>query len=316
VLSFGTAGVATLTNAVTYGDLLYFLLDDLENVLIYQSLTKDTTSNSISRIDGNAGKIDLSYGKNGEFQLPEGNQFGPGGIEVGNGSLLISGQYSDSGPVRSVGYGILRVTNSGALDTQFGSNGMARQPTNVEDAPLSSVGTWYGTKTLADGKILAFGLYRLESLLSPSNKGVWDEALTVTRFLPNGQIDTGFGNAGTTSINVSGNQKNRPEHIRLFVTDNHFVLMKWNEPDFNFGANTLEQPVMVTLSKNGVIEKVSRALYDPLQTDLKVTNLRDTSRVMDVQALPDGSLFTVGPVCKLVPGSECQLNVGFARFSP
>lgn len=318
VVTFGTAGTATVTNPLITSGSLYYLLDDLENILVYQSVYKPnmTYDRSIRRLDGLTGNDDVSYGINGVFQMPPSGEFIADGIDFSNGSLLIAGQYSDPGPVRSVGHGLLRVTNAGVLDPNFGLNGMAREPVNVEDAPLTNIGYWYGSKVLADGKILAFGRSGLESSTLPSQPVFWDGALTVTRFLPNGQIDTEFGKAGSTSINVLGNKKLPPNYIKLFVTNNNIVLVQWHIPNFNAGGGTLERPVIVTLSKNGVIEKVNRLLYDPSQTDLTVAIRRDTSRVMDVQALTDGSFLTVGPVCKLVPGAECQPNIGFARFNP
>jgi uncharacterized delta-60 repeat protein len=105
-----------------------------------------------------------------------------------DGKIVMTGQSNN-------GFAVARYLPNGALDTSFGTGGVAVSfPVNYWGAYGGRAGALQ-----ADGKILVAGTTRTNGSWGNSRDG-----MAVVRYLANGKLDTGFGANGLATINVSG----------------------------------------------------------------------------------------------------------------
>lgn len=134
------------------------------------------------------GSLDTSFGNEGITYL----NTGPGENILlamtmqADGNILIAG-YAQNQEYKNVPL-ILKLTESGELDSSFGIDGMASVPVTESDNDFSAIGIQ------TDGKILAAGHI--------SNGFNWFSAL-IARFNPDGSIDTTYGLKGIVNMNVN-----------------------------------------------------------------------------------------------------------------
>jgi uncharacterized delta-60 repeat protein len=126
------------------------------------------------------GALDSSFGTGGAVDLPDTVTARALALD-GNGGVLIGGEG---------GFTVSRYGPDGSLDTGFGSNGQAPDPT-------AGRGQVNAIAVQADGGVVAGGLYS-------------DFGFTLARWSAGGSLDTGFGQQGLvrTSFNDIGQSSN------------------------------------------------------------------------------------------------------------
>ncbi len=139
------------------------------------------------------GSLDSTFGVNG-FATPRffaADEFAYGMALQADGKIVLSGSTLDAGGHNMPS--LVRLNQDGSLDSTFGTSGIAIISVTEIDNKLSNV------FIQADGKIVASGHFDQGLTLS----GQFDFDILVTRFNPNGTIDSTFGTAGLTITPIS-----------------------------------------------------------------------------------------------------------------
>jgi uncharacterized delta-60 repeat protein len=123
-------------------------------------------------------------------------------------------------------------SQDGALDTNFGTNGVAIIDNGTDNAEILSI-------TKSDTKITAAGF--------TSDGGT--EVFTVVRFGLDGSLDTGFGTNGYVKIPL-GSGNGRATSI-LQQADGKYVAGGWAR------FSNKEQYVVVRITENGTLDKIT-----------------------------------------------------------
>ena len=309
--SFGSNGVSSVGNTIPDYGRIRFVLDDSENLYLY-----DPSSRAVARVNSSTGALDTGFGGTGSVPLPKNFEL-IGMVPVGN-DLWLSGSFSEKNELgQSISlFGLIKLKSTGVFDSSFGKEGMFEWPKPITEVPRQD--TWTHVSVQTDGSVLAFGTtgFAIRSVNPSTNREEYltDLALSVTRLLPNGQVDTAFGTNGSTSVGVLGVKTAiLLTGVKGFISNGKIQLVQQPQVLPNESATPL---IVVTVSTSGVLEKITRATYDPAIVDLGGASYRDETKVWNFEALPDGSLFTVGPICSVVTGTLCQQNIGFSHFNP
>ena len=137
------------------------------------------------------GSLDISFGVGGYVTTDSGSpEDRPHTVLVQpDGKIVVTGQSAG-------GFTAVRYLTHGALDTDFGTDGLAVTFTNP-GSEYDNGG--YGGALQADGKILIAG-----TIQTTTSWGSSRATMAVVRYLANGTLDMGFGAAGQVVFNVSG----------------------------------------------------------------------------------------------------------------
>ncbi len=137
------------------------------------------------------GALEASFGTHGVVKVPPptkgGNMVNAATLQEDGKIVLAGSDYPDTsieGPTRPV---VWRLTQTGVLDSTFGTDGRAEGRSKVGN------NLFYGVSVLADGKIVAAGAYQEKVVL---------DSWQVARFTPAGVLDSTFGSAGTSVFDV------------------------------------------------------------------------------------------------------------------
>jgi uncharacterized delta-60 repeat protein len=146
----------------------------------------DDGSAIVFRRYGATGALDTAFGASG-LAVFSGMKGGRELAIQADGTILAVGDLT-----AGAGFGVIRITSAGALDTTFGVNGIAQQ-----GAGSSVRGN--ALKVQSDGKIVAAG-----------TGATGQAAVAVARFNADGSNDTGFGNSGVAvhQFTLSGDEGN------------------------------------------------------------------------------------------------------------
>ena len=177
--SFGTNGIINLSRLgmINVGAIT---LDSSGRILVAGSGTvNDVTSLILTRLT-TAGAVDTTFGSYGTAVLPLANHsvFASSIAVESDGSTLIGAQTETDGGF-AMNWLLSHVTASGAVDTAFGTNGVAIFP-QFTNWPPSSI------EPLSGGSFLAGGMLN-------STAGI-------ARFTPTGTLDTTFGSDGVAAV--------------------------------------------------------------------------------------------------------------------
>ena len=167
------------------------------------------------------GSFDTSFGTNGikkyiynDFKLyPWGNTVNmplPLMIQPISGRLILAANICRPNSTTNGQFGLFGFKDNGSFDTTFGTNGVVRYDVagNTQFSDLLSA------KIQRDDKILVGGWYNLP-----------DNAYCVSRFLPTGQIDKTFGNAGDAAFNYKINDVDEGEGLAIQPSDGKILLL-------------------------------------------------------------------------------------------
>ena len=139
------------------------------------------------------GTLDPRFGEGGRVITPMPSADGANGVEavaVQPDRRIVAVGTAGLGSGNNIGFAVVRYLPNGKLDKKFGVNGVAITPVGpVGDGGAS------GLAIQPDGKIVVVG---------GANDDDNNATFAVARYLPNGTLDTAFGNAGTLLISLAG----------------------------------------------------------------------------------------------------------------
>ncbi len=182
---------------------------------------------SIARFESN-GDFDLTFGNQGKVIVsiaPSGQEYCEGMVLQPDGKIIAAGSYFNG---TDQDFAVVRYNSNGSLDTTFGTGGISTlQISNTPD---------YCTSVLlqSDGKIVLGGI---TEYMNDSTK------TSFARLLPNGTIDSLFGNAGishpvnTTQDYVSGIKFDSNERIVVLNYGNSFRCLNDGSLDLSYGIS-------------------------------------------------------------------------------
>ncbi|WP_051957633.1 T9SS type A sorting domain-containing protein [Altibacter lentus] len=199
----------------------------------------------------NEGNLDSSFDNDGIVKTQVGTS-GSGAYDIllqPDGKILVA-SISNNG--NNIDFALLRYLPNGSLDTSFGTNGIvttnfgANSNERVEDLALQP-----------DGKIIAAG--------TTDNGTSGTNDFAVVRYLPNGNIDTNFGDNGVLIADVAGNRNDRLNAVAL-NSDGKIVISGMTYAD----EVGLYRNAMIRLLSNGQIDLAAGAngrVISDLKTD-------------------------------------------------
>ncbi|MBK7472153.1 MAG: hypothetical protein IPI73_17630 [Betaproteobacteria bacterium] len=132
------------------------------------------------------GDLDVTFGAGGRRDPGINGVFGL--VLQPDGKFVVGGSaYAGS----AEGFGLVRLSADGTVDTSFGSNG-----TGIVSSAFGSGGA-YARKLLlqSDGKVIAIGF-------TNAGSSATFNAIALARYLPDGSLDTTFGAGGQQTYNV------------------------------------------------------------------------------------------------------------------
>ena len=185
---FGSGGIVTTA---------FYTADARANAIAIQSDGKilvagfgKNTNNDFSIVRyTSAGALDSGFGTGGKKQVSVGTNDGATGIVIQpDGKIVVSGYAQVSTP--DYDWCAIRLTSSGALDTGFGSSGIAI----IDTGTGNENGDGIAVALQSDGSIILAGL------LKPGGT----ESLGVARLTSTGSLDASFGSSGFVTSGVSG----------------------------------------------------------------------------------------------------------------
>ncbi|MFT3789376.1 MAG: hypothetical protein QM770_24885 [Tepidisphaeraceae bacterium] len=186
--AFGTAGWYDVPN-VANATWSTTLLMQADGRIVLAGSTSDGQLRAI-RLTVN-GALDTAYGVSGIATCPLTTGIGSVSSNdaalTADGSLLYWQQYSSSGWYRQQ---FFRFTPSGAIDSAFGIGGA----TTPSLATADNFNRF--TRSAVDGRIVLVGRR------TTGSGATYNSTVVVRRFLPNGNLDSGFGTAGRTEYDI------------------------------------------------------------------------------------------------------------------
>jgi uncharacterized delta-60 repeat protein len=139
------------------------------------------------------GTLDPRFGEGGRVITPMPSADGANGVEavaVQPDRRIVAVGTAGLGSGNNIGFAVARYLPDGKLDKTFGVNGVTITPVGpVGDGGAS------GLAIQPDGKIVVVG---------GANDDDNNANFAVARYLPNGTLDTAFGNAGTLLLSLAG----------------------------------------------------------------------------------------------------------------
>lgn len=150
------------------------------------------------------GTDDMTFGTAGALTTAAPLADGGGGATEGRALIAIDGGYLVGAPLPALNggdyasgpAGSIAVTSAGAVDTTYGANGGVSVPPLVFNIGYQL--TAFAPE--CDGKILFGARY------DDPEAGATPQDMGLTRLLPNGTLDTGFGTSGVTHLALAGNE--------------------------------------------------------------------------------------------------------------
>lgn len=192
-----------------------------------------------------------------------------------DGSILTAG-YTQNSEYKNVPT-VLKFSETGILDTSFGTNGAATVPVTEVDNDFSAI------SIQSDGKIVAAGHI---------SNGVNWFSLLVARFDQNGVLDPAYGTDGIVNMNL-GNVDD--EFYDMVMLDNDEVILTGfvvSQPDYNFKL------LLMKLDNYGYLSLGFGFGGYSIWGEVPYT-------FGDVMALqPDGKILVAGSTGELAPGNN------------
>jgi uncharacterized delta-60 repeat protein len=260
---------------------------------------------------GNNGQVDFSNHSNTANGESYGHQLLP------NGKALVVGATSSYRPSAL----LVQVNSDGTLDANFGTNGT----TTIRFTDAAEEGAiWQDVALQSDGKIVVTG---------SSNISGSSSVMTVARFLPNGNLDPGFGTGGKVSTVFPGRESGgravaiQPDG-RILVTGyagDDIALVRYTANgslDISFGPQTAPA-YPLSVAKEGIGTVTS----SPAGLDCGAICHKDFPQYSTVSltaTAPEGSTFTGwsgacsgdAPVCQLTLSDATKVTASFSPSPP
>lgn len=182
--TFGTGGAVTVPLLPYAQGLGVALQPDGRIVVVGECYLSSQTRMMVVRYTS-TGQLDTSFNGSGVAYAPSIDDASANAVRIlPDGGILVAG----TGRVSVDGdYILLKYTPTGALDSTFGSGGVASAAFDGADVDIA-----YGLAVHADGRIVATG----------SSRQNLKNVISVARFSPDGALDDGFGNGGRVLIDL------------------------------------------------------------------------------------------------------------------
>ena len=180
-LSFGKAGKATKAFGQSYARAFDVFVQPDQKIVAAGHSNNTTHGFDFAAMRFNTnGTPDISFGKNGIAVTAFGkqNNGGQAGALQTDGKIIVAGQYSDGSNSSTA---LLRYNSNGMLDITFGRAGKVITPYTKKSSSANRV------LIQSDGKIIAAG---------NAYQDILNATFALSRYLPNGAIDSTFGNLG------------------------------------------------------------------------------------------------------------------------
>src|ERR1039458_10293208 len=173
-----------------------------------------------------AGTIDSTFGVNGivSASFSNGLAYG-GGVRQPDGKLIVTGYTNGA-------FAAARFTESGVLDSTFGTNGKSIVAIGVNDIP-------YGCTLQPDGKLIIVGTSTLDYS---------DYNFAAIRLNSNGTLDSTFGTNGKTVMSYPGSNE---AHAVLVQSDGKILITGFS--DYTSTDQT-KIPLLARLTSSGVFD--------------------------------------------------------------
>ncbi len=145
------------------------------------------------------GTLDRTFDGDGilAVDLSPGKDIGLESIIQPDGKIVVTGTYDVKGAAAGA-IGVIRINPNGTLDNTFDSDGI------VVTATQGRSQTGYAVALQPDGKILV-SANSDEIVRIPSDSLIAGQSfLAIVRYLPDGSLDTSFGNGGISETNLNG----------------------------------------------------------------------------------------------------------------
>jgi uncharacterized delta-60 repeat protein len=186
------------------------------------------TSWAVARLTS-SGELDPTFSTDGKRTV----SFGTTGDDYANdvaiqpnGMIVVVGS---AGTGSSHGFGVVRLTTSGALDPTFGANGKVL---TTFDVPYAYA---FGVAIEADAGIVVAGATEL-----PAAREVCGGRAAIVRYLPSGALDPSFGHNGVASPTLAGSISESPNDVALQADGKIVIAGTWQMPGYDVGVARLE----------------------------------------------------------------------------
>jgi uncharacterized delta-60 repeat protein len=287
------------------GNLLSSTLQPDQKILLGGADTTGTIF-SISRYTS-SGIIDSSFGNNGIAQIVCDSDLGGFNyLYVQHDGSILATKYEQAIPASDhATFKLSRFTPSGSIDQNFGLSGCAQTiiPYGIPEIVLP-IGSASFVAEYPDGKILVGGPARNDTLLSSSGPRISRPVFAFSRLLPDGTIDSSFGNFGV----VISPPVSNPGIDALVLSG--FVLLSDGKFLATGGGRQLDKFLAYAPNTgiDGVLTNVLDIYPNPVNTTLHInssfsdfsisisditgrTLFKSIDHEIDVSALPSGVYF-------------------------
>ncbi len=266
--SFGTNGKATYTGL----DSFQFMDISPDQTIVSSAVTSGNQLFKVYKVLPN-GSLDTSFGTNGIVDTkvyPSGtDNYVLGGLNVQqDGKIVVSGyvtHYDVGSSIATYGMFVVRYLANGSLDPTFGTNGISIYSDYLFGSIVQII--------QPDGKIVIAGSsYTVNPLVF---------SIDSMRFLPNGALDTTFGNNGFTADALTNTNSLEINNI-LLQPDGKIVLVG--------GSTNTDQFLIARYTTAGVLDpNFNNTGFNLLQ----INNL-SFSHYLNVYLQPDLKLVAIG----------------------
>jgi uncharacterized delta-60 repeat protein len=289
--TFGTGGTVTTSFAGGVASVGAFEQSNGDIVAIAQVNFVNNVGTGIGLVRyTSAGELDTTFGTNGiTLTSFAAIGFDPIGFAVEpNGDFLVGGVVTNKAGLH--GFGLVRYTSNGVLDTTFGTNGLVATKVGTRsDAPSALL-------LQPNGQIVMGGFEVADGQGAPG-------MTSLVRFNANGTLDTTFGKSGISlaSVKFVG-----PETLALLSNGDYLAVGE--DTDFNTGL-VAEFSSKGVLLPNVTSAKVVAALSSS-QSAVHVPNVMFQAPTI---FQPNGDYVVASTGCTF--HSECRgTRIGAARF--
>jgi uncharacterized delta-60 repeat protein len=186
--SFGTGGDVTVASTNSAPVSLAFVPSTGQTLVgVYVADGSPNGQSFLVRLSS-TGAIDSTFGSGGRVNLPSGmgvNQV----LDAGGGNVLAVGTPAAAGSASAAGIELVRLTPTGALDANFGTDGVVT---------VASLGSGHQKSTVigADGRIFVG--------TDPSTGPLGASELGIAAFTSSGTLDSTFGTSGIAQTTLGG----------------------------------------------------------------------------------------------------------------
>ncbi len=236
------------------------------------------------------GKLDPRFGSNGIFIDSNKYTLSRSSLLLKDGKILLGGTGSDG---VSSGFFLMRLTNTGTVDSSFGKNGRTAVDVANYNRPQSIA-------VQADGKIIAAGYSYITFVRDNDFNIIYNMNFNLVRFFADGNVDSSFGENGVVQTDFGGVE----EAYTVAVQADGKILV---------GGSTGALPPEQNIAKFFLVRYMPNGDVDSsFGIDGKVTTVFDNiikGYISKVLIDSDGSIFACGTI-------SGQTDFALAKYLP